>query len=87
MILILLLLIAAAVFVLLNMKTVSFVTNCKTLIKSQKVRKGGHAQRPAEPTRSGKTFAGWFYDPDCTERWDFEEDKVEENVTLYAKWI
>ena len=56
-------------------------------IKDQKVKKGGYAERPAEPTRNGRTFAGWYYDTEYTERWDFEADKVEDNMTLYAKWI
>jgi uncharacterized repeat protein (TIGR02543 family) len=74
-------------FLLLNTKTVKFETNCKMRIKDQKVRKGGYAERPAEPTRESRTFAGWFYDAEFTERWDFENDKVEDNLTLYAKWI
>ena len=72
---------------LLNKKTVKFETGCKMKIKEQKVRKGGYAERPAEPTRMGRVFAGWYYDAECTERWDFENDKVEDNMTLYAKWI
>lgn len=85
-----LLLLALLVFLLLfvlNRRTVKFETNCKMRIPEQKVRKGTCAQRPAEPKREGRTFAGWFYDAECTERWDFEEDKVEDNLTLYAKWI
>ena len=70
-----------------NKKTVKFETNCKMKIQDQKVKKGGYVQRPAEPTRSGRTFAGWYYDAEYTERWDFEADKVEDNMTLYAKWI
>ena len=72
---------------LLNKKTVKFETNCKMKIKDQKVKKGGYAERPAEPSRMGRTFAGWYFDAECTERWDFENDKVEDNMTLYAKWI
>ena len=72
---------------LLNKKTVKFETGCKMKIKDQKVKKGGYAERPAEPTRNGRTFAGWYYDAEYTERWDFESDKVEDNMTLYAKWI
>lgn len=88
--LLILLALAALIFLLLmvlNRKTIKFETNCKTKIQEQKVRKGGLVQRPAEPKREGRTFAGWFYDMELTERWDFEEDKVEENMTLYAKWI
>lgn len=71
----------------LNKKTVKFETNCKMKIKEQKVKKGGYAERPAQPSKEGRVFAGWFYDVECTERWDFENDKVEDNMTLYAKWI
>lgn len=74
-------------YYLLNQKTVKFETNCKMKIKDQKVRKGGYVERPEEPTRASRTFAGWFYDTEYTERWDFEEDKVEDNMTLYAKWL
>ena len=72
---------------LLNKKTVKFETNCKMKVQDQKVKKGGYVQRPAEPTRDGRTFAGWYFDAEYTERWDFETDKVEDNMTLYAKWI
>lgn len=71
----------------LNKKTVKFETNCKMKIKEQKVKKGGYAERPAQPVKEGRTFAGWFYDAEFVERWDFENDKVEDNMTLYAKWI
>lgn len=82
-----LLLLMLLMVLLLNKKTVKFETGCKTKVKDQKVKKGGYVMRPAEPTRMGRTFAGWFYDAECTERWDFEADKVVENMTLYAKWI
>ena len=72
---------------LLNKKTVKFETNCKMKIQDQKVKKGGYVERPVEPTRNGRIFGGWYYDAEYTERWDFENDKVEDNMTLYAKWI
>ena len=85
--LVLLALLIVILLLLLNKKTVKFVTGCKMKIQSQKVKKGGYVQRPADPTRSGRTFAGWYYDNEHTERWDFETDKVENNMTLYAKWV
>ena len=72
---------------LLNKKTVKFETGCKMKIPDQKVKKGGYVQRPAEPTRNARTFAGWYFDDEYTERWDFETDKVQDNMTLYARWI
>lgn len=38
------------------------------------------------PEKEGKYFAGWYKDIDCTIPWDFENDVVDGNVTLYAKW-
>ena len=73
--------------VLLGKKNVRFETRCRAKIKDQKVKKGSLVERPDQPKRAGRTFAGWYYDEDCTERWDFESDTVEENMTLYAKWI
>ena len=72
---------------LLSKKTVRFETRCRKKIKDQKVKKGDLAQRPEQPKRPGRTFAGWYLDEECTERWDFETDTVEGNMTLYAKWI
>lgn len=43
---------------------------------------------PAEPTREGYVFDGWFKDSDCTNVWKFGSggDAVTANLTLYAKW-
>ena len=32
-------------------------------------------------------FDGWYQDIDKTEPWDFQNDVVQQNMTLYAKWI
>jgi len=54
---------------------------------------------PYEPLRKGYTFGGWYKDAECTNKWDFETDKLpdaeydENNIfkfvetCLYAKWI
>jgi hypothetical protein len=59
---------------LLGRKTVKFVTNCEVQIEDQKVWKGKNVERPAQPKRVGRMFAGWYTDEDCTNRWDFEID-------------
>ena len=74
-------------FLLLNKKTVSFDTGCHVKIKKQKVRKGHCAVRPENPVRLGRTFAGWYQDEAKLIPWDFEQDTVEKNTTLYAKWM
>ena len=78
---------ALVAFLLMGKKTVKFETRCRQKIKDQKVKKGSLVERPEQPKRPGRTFAGWYFDEECTERWDFETDTVEENMTLYAKWI
>lgn len=75
------------VIILTSKKTVNFETACDFEIKAQKVKKGEHLQRPVQPKRIGRTFAGWYKDESRTMRWDFENDTVENNMTLYAKWV
>ena len=78
---------AVVAFLLLSKKTVKFETRCRKKIKDQKVKKGSFLERPEQPKRPGRTFAGWYLDEECTERWDFETDTVEQSMTLYAKWL
>ncbi|MBR2310453.1 MAG: InlB B-repeat-containing protein [Oscillospiraceae bacterium] len=78
---------ALLLFLLLGKKTVKFETRCKMKIKDQKVKKGSLVERPEQPKRLNRTFGGWYFDEECTERWDFETDTVEDNMTLYAKWL
>ncbi|MFC5467394.1 InlB B-repeat-containing protein [Cohnella suwonensis] len=47
---------------------------------------GSKISAPTAPTRQGYTFAGWYKEPACTTAWDFDNDTVTSNVTLYAKW-
>lgn len=41
--------------------------------------------KPDDPTREGHNFTGWYKDPACTQRWDFD-DWVTGDMTLYAGW-
>lgn len=45
----------------------------------------GKLVKPADPTREGYTFGGWFTDEACTEAYDFSTP-VTADMTLYAKW-
>ncbi len=42
--------------------------------------------RPSTPIREGYTFDGWYSDETLTTKWDLDNDKVEKDLTLYAKW-
>lgn len=39
------------------------------------------------PRVSGYRFDGWYKESACVKPWDFETDIVQEDLTLYAKWL
>ncbi|MBO5776792.1 MAG: InlB B-repeat-containing protein, partial [Clostridia bacterium] len=39
-----------------------------------------------EPVRPGYAFDGWFKQPACIDAWNFNNDRVQEDTVLYAKW-
>ena len=45
----------------------------------------GKLVKPADPTRDGYTFGGWFTDEACVQAYDFSTS-VTADLTLYAKW-
>ena len=45
----------------------------------------GKLVKPADPTRDGYAFGGWFTDEACTQAYDFGTP-VTADLTLYAKW-
>lgn len=82
-------LLAVLVFLLLTLlgkKRVDFDTRGGTELESISARKGEKIDPPMTPMKPGAIFAGWYKDPDCTERWDFNRDTVEKSMTLYARW-
>ena len=65
--------------------TVTFDTRGGTEVASQTVQVGGKATLPAEPTREGYEFTGWYTAADGGERWGFDR-QVTGDTTLYAHW-
>ncbi len=66
---------------------VRFVTNCDTSLPDQTVALGSKIDRPEDPEKEGYYLEGWYRDMDLQgEAWDFSQDKVEGNMTLYAGW-
>lgn len=68
--------------------TVTFDSNQGTAVDSQLVTVGGKVAKPADPSKKGYTFSGWFTDKDCTKAYDFDAavDNTQPEFTLYAGW-
>ena len=65
---------------------VSFSAGEGSKVDFQTTAANGSIAKPADPTRKGYTFAGWYTDEACTEAYDFSV-AVTADMTLYAKWI
>lgn len=88
LILLLLLVTAGLVaWVLLGKKTVRFESGCDTTIPEATYKRGERIAQPPLPERYGRTFLGWYADEDYTRKWNFEEDTVKGNMTLYGRWL
>lgn len=64
---------------------VSFSTGEGSKVDFQTTAANGSVTKPADPTREGYTFAGWYTDAACTKTYDFAT-AVTSDLTLYAKW-
>ncbi|MDF2648800.1 MAG: pknD 3 [Paenibacillus sp.] len=67
--------------------TVTFDTQGGSLVTSRYgVSSGATITAPADPTKSGYTFAGWYKEAAYVTLWNYGTDTVIANTTLYAKW-
>ena len=66
--------------------TVNFVTNGGTSVASKRIP---YNETFTEPTtfKTNYPFAGWYKESNFITPWNFETDILENNTTLYAKWI
>jgi uncharacterized protein (TIGR02145 family)/uncharacterized repeat protein (TIGR02543 family) len=70
----------------LNTYTVTFNSQSGSEVSPQSIEHGNNVTEPAEPTRDGYTFGGWYKEAACANAWIFDTDTVTSTVTLYAKW-
>ena len=54
-------------------------------IAAQTIDEGQKFTKPANPTKQGYDFAGWYQDAEYQSEFDFDAD-VTADVTIYAKW-
>jgi uncharacterized repeat protein (TIGR02543 family) len=70
-----------------NTYVVDFNSNGGTEVSSQlDVRYGATLSAPTAPNRTGYGFIGWYKESALTNAWDFANDTLATNRTLYAKW-
>ncbi|MDR1033942.1 MAG: InlB B-repeat-containing protein [Bifidobacteriaceae bacterium] len=65
---------------------VTFEPNEGTPVDTQFIFVGAKVTKPANPSKPGATFVGWYTEPDLFNAWNFETNLVSDNMTLYAKW-
>ena len=65
--------------------TVTFNTVGGSSVSNATVSSGNTVAAPADPTKSGYNFVGWYSDSSYTNKWQFTTP-VRSNITLYAKW-
>lgn len=78
---------AEVTYTLKPLYTVTFDTNGHGAAPdSQSVYRGGVVDRIEDPTANGYTFVGWYKESGCINAWDFDNDTVNADTVLYAKW-
>ena len=65
---------------------VTFDSTGGSAVDTQLVGDGEKASAPANPTRTGYTFAGWRTDATGGAAYDFNTAPVTGDLTLYAQW-
>ena len=66
--------------------TVTFVTNCDMELDNQTVRLGGLITNLPELSRDGYYFSGWYTDERLHNQFDIDNDTINSDLVLYAKW-
>ena len=66
--------------------TVAFDTNGGSAVDPVTVDAGSTVTKPADPMKSGHNFGGWYKDSTLQTPWNFANDTVTADTTLYVKW-
>ena len=69
-----------------NTYKVTFNSQGGTTVPEQTIEHGEKVTKPADPTKAGYIFAGWYKEEACDNEWNFSSDTVTSTTTLFAKW-
>lgn len=67
--------------------TVSYNVDGGTAVSAVKVVNGKTAEKPADPTKEGYNFIGWYKDAEFTTPYNFDAEVVTADTTVYARFI
>lgn len=66
---------------------ITFETNGGSEVGEIVAKADADITKPADPTKDGVTFGGWYADIDLVEKYEFPAKMPSESITLYAKWV
>lgn len=66
--------------------TVRFESNGGTKLKDLSIRENNKIYKPEDPLKANYIFKGWYKEAALLNEWNFSNDFVVSNITLYAKW-
>lgn len=70
-----------------NTFTVTFNVDGGSTISEQKIKYGGKVSKPqSDPTKEGHDFVGYFKDSNKTTPFNFDNEVITKNTTIYIKW-
>lgn len=65
---------------------VSFETSGGSELAPLRLEAGSLITKPEDPIKEGYYLLGWYKDQELSKAWDFEKDKAEADLSLYAQW-
>lgn len=69
-----------------KVNTVTFNSNGGSTVEPIKVESGSIIEAPSQPTKQGFKFVGWYKEATFTNKFNFDNTEINNDITLYAKW-
>ncbi|NLK02450.1 MAG: InlB B-repeat-containing protein [Clostridiaceae bacterium] len=73
-------------FFIRGKKKVTFDSCGGTAVEPIYVKRNSLMNQPMPPTKADATFVGWYTEAQSGTAWDFDQNRVNNNMTLYARW-